>query len=311
MTNFLPFPAPDELTPFVKLIPIAGVYDRGNSKQNRIEGEAVVAEIVLRLRDPKLATMTIGVVTFSQPQQQLIEDLLDEMLLTSPDLEPFFSSDAREPVFVKNLENVQGDERDIIIFSIGYGADSTGRISMNFGPLNQEGGWRRLNVAVTRARQEMLIFSSLRPEQLDCSRTNARGVADLKAFLEYAQLGTTTYNKTSLPSTAADIEFEQQLAEKLKERKHLVASSIGCSGYRIDIAIIDPNNSARFLLGIACDGNTYKQAKTARDRDKLRDAVLRNLGWQIHRVWSTDWWENSERELARIETAIKQASEAK
>ena len=306
------FPSPDDLTPNVRFIPIDGVYDRGKTKQNRAEADAIVAEIFRRLRDPNLNTKSIGVVTFSQVQQQLIEDLLDEQLRLAPELEPFFAPETLEPVFVKNLENVQGDERDIILFSIGYGPDEQGRVSMNFGPLNQEGGWRRLNVAISRARQQMMIFSTLRPEQLDTSRTNARGVADLKAFLEYSERGKQMLfaQRSGHIEDAHESLFEEQICQALRERGHQVATQVGCSGYRIDLAIIDPDASGRYLLGIECDGATYHHAKTARDRDKLREMVLRGLGWHIHRIWSTDWWENPEHEIARIEESLSQAKSA-
>ncbi|NLN86744.1 MAG: hypothetical protein GX133_03940, partial [Syntrophomonadaceae bacterium] len=145
--------------------------------------------VVRRLGDPELNKRSIGIVTFSQAQQRLIEDLIDERLNQNSELEQFVSPNDIEPFFIKNLETVQGDERDIIIFSIGYGPDIQGRVSLNFGPLNKLGGWRRLNVAVSRARQEMLVFSSLRADQIDLSKTTSKGVADLKAFLEYAEHG--------------------------------------------------------------------------------------------------------------------------
>lgn len=307
--TLLTFPSPDDLTPMVRWIPVSGVYDRGKSKQNRAEAEAVIAEIVQRLRDPELCQRSIGVVTFSQVQQRLIEDLLDEQLRQAPDLERFFSADTNEPVFVKNLENVQGDERDVILFSIGYGPDAQGRVSMNFGPLNKEGGWRRLNVAVSRARQEMLVFSTLRADQLDTSRTSAKGVADLKAFLEYAERGKQALyaQRTVLADAEHDSIFEEQVCQVLRERGHTVHVQVGCSGYRLDLAVVDPEHPGRYLLGIECDGATYHRAKTARDRDKLRETVLRQLGWQIHRIWSTDWWENPQSEIDRIEDAITTA----
>ena len=303
------FPSPDDLKPAVHLYQIDGFYDRGKSKQNRAEGEAVVNEILRRLNDPRLNKSSIGVVTFSQAQQRLIEDMLDEQLRHRPELEHFFSAEEIEPVFVKNLENVQGDERDVIMFSIGYGPDALGRVSLNFGPLNKTGGWRRLNVAVSRARKEMLVFSTLRADQIDLSRTSSQGVADLKAFLEYAQHG--KQSLYSQPAVSADAEpesvFEEQIINALEARGHHVHPQVGCSGYRIDIAVIDPEHPGKYLLGIECDGATYHRAKTARDRDKLREAVLRQLGWEIHRVWSTDWWENPEREIERIEQAIEDA----
>lgn len=300
------FPSPDDLTPVVHLQNIDGLYDRGKSRQNRAEAEAVVSEIVRRLGDPQLNKKSIGIVTFSQAQQRLIEDLLDEQLNHNSELEQFVSPNVIEPLFVKNLENVQGDERDVIIFSIGYGPDAQGRVSLNFGPLNKLGGWRRLNVAVSRARQEMLVFSTLRADQIDLSKTNSKGVADLKAFLEYAEYGKQKlYAQLSILSDAEpDSLFEEIVCKALEERGHRVHLQVGCSGYRIDLAIVDTDHPGRYLLGIECDGATYHRAKTARDRDKLRESVLRQLGWEIHRIWSTDWWENPKRELGRIEEAL-------
>ncbi|MDO8673478.1 MAG: DUF3320 domain-containing protein, partial [Dehalococcoidia bacterium] len=307
--RLLTFPSPNDLTPKVHWRPVEGVYDRGKTKQNRAEADAIVAEVFRRLRDPELCQLSIGVVTFSSVQQKLIEDLLDEHLLLEQDLERFFTADAIEPVFVKNLENVQGDERDVILFSIGYGPDAQGRVSMNFGPLNKEGGWRRLNVAVSRARQEMLVFSTLRADQLDSTRTSAKGVADLKAFLEYAERGKQALfsQRPAKADSGPDLLFEEQVCHDIRARGHDVDVQVGCSGYRLDLAVVDPDHPGQYLLGIECDGAMYNQARTARDRDKLREAVLRQLGWQIHRVWSTDWWENPKREIDRIEEAIAAA----
>ena len=303
------FPSPDDLNPAVHLYQTDGFYDRGKSKQNQAEGEAVVNEIFRRLDDPILNKSSIGVVTFSQAQQRLIEDMLDQQLRNRPELEHFFSADEIEPLFVKNLENVQGDERDVIMFSIGYGPDALGLVSLNFGPLNKMGGWRRLNVAVSRARKEMLVFSTLRADQIDLSRTNSQGVADLKAFLEYAERGKQSLYSQSAVTTDAEPEsvFEELIIKALEARGHYVHPQVGCSGYRIDIAVVDSEHPGKYLLGIECDGATYHRAKTARDRDKLREAVLRQLGWEIHRVWSTDWWENPMREIERIEQAIQTA----
>jgi very-short-patch-repair endonuclease len=303
------FPSPDDLTPVVHLQMIDGFYDRGKSRQNRAEAEAVVSEVVRRLCDPELNRKSIGIVTFSQAQQRLIEDLLDEQFNRNPELERFVSPNVIEPLFVKSLENVQGDERDVILFSIGYGPDIQGRVSLNFGPLNKLGGWRRLNVAISRARQEMLVFSTLRADQIDLSKTNSKGVADLKAFLEYAEHGKQKlYAQLSNSDDAEpDSLFEELVCKALEERGHRVHLQVGCSGYRIDLAIVDPDHPGRYLLGIECDGATYHRAKTARDRDKLREAVLRQLGWEIHRVWSTDWWENPQKEIALIEDALAKA----
>ncbi|MGO8673698.1 MAG: DUF3320 domain-containing protein, partial [Capsulimonadaceae bacterium] len=309
--RLLTFPSADDLATAVHWRPVEGTYDRGGSKQNRAEAEAVTAEIVRRLGDPGLRQHSIGVVTFSRPQQQLIEDLLDEQLRANPSLEEL-AGGGDEPVFVKNLENVQGDERDVIIFSIGYGPDLNGRVSMNFGPLNQNGGSRRLNVAVSRARREMLVFTSLRAEHIDLSRTSAEGVKDLKAFLEYAERGKGTLASQSISLTAVDPEWEfsEQVARVLRARGHLVHTQVGCSGYRIDIAVADLAVPGRYLLGIECDGATYHHARTARDRDKLRHSVLTQLGWRLHRTWSTEWWHDRSQEIDRIEAAIAAARAA-
>lgn len=312
--NLLTFPSPDDLTPKVGLVSLKGLYDRGKTRQNRIEGNAVVSEIVRRLKDPVLSKFSIGVVTFNQPQQKLIEDLLDEQIRQHPELESFVSAgigELAEKIFVKNLENVQGDERDVIIFSIGYGPDSTGHVSMNFGPLNSDGGWRRLNVAVSRARHEMIIFSSLRPEQVDTSRSKSRGVADLKAFLEFAQRGVVPMMATISESERTDRLFERVLCAQLQQRDLQVKTQVGASGYKIDLAIVDPANPGRYLLGIICDGPSYKMAKTARDRDKLCEGFLVDLGWRLHRVWSTDWWENPSGEIDRIMEEVEKAITAK
>ncbi len=286
-----------------------GEYDKGRSRTNRVEAEAVVDEILRRLCDPNLSGFTIGVVTFSLPQQLLIDDLLEEARKRHPEMEPYFADGAHEAVFVKNLENVQGDERDVILFSVCYGPDSEGRISMNFGPLNRDGGERRLNVAITRARQEVIVYSTLRAENIDLSRTRARGVADLKCFLDYAERGSVAIAERQTVSSGEECEspFEDQVCDALREKGYIVHPQVGCSGYRIDLAVVDPERPGRYILGIECDGANYHRSKTARDRDKLRENVLKGLGWKLHRVWSTDWWERPTETLARVIAAIEAA----
>ncbi len=290
-------------------------YEKGSSRTNRGEAEALVTELVTRLRDAAGARLSYGVVTFSQAQQELIENLLDEKRREVPEIEVHFGEEPPiegEPVFVKNLENVQGDERDVILFSICYGPDERGAVSMNFGPLNRDGGERRLNVAITRARQEILVFTTLRGDAIDLTRSRARGVRDLKHFLDYAERGPRMLAAVSPANTdaAPASEFEQHLAGRLRAVGYEVRHQVGCSGYRIDLAVVDPTAPDRYLLGIACDGATYRRAATARDRDKLRQVVLESLGWRLHRVWSTDWWYDSEREFDRLLAAIAVAPRA-
>ncbi len=306
------FPSPHSENVGVSLVPVPqGFYDKGKSRTNRAEAQAITKEILQRLTDPNTAHMSIGVVTFSQAQQNLIMDLLDEARRENPAIEEHFGEDAEEPVFVKNLENVQGDERDVILFSICYGPDQAGRLSMNFGPLNRDGGERRLNVAVTRAKHEVVIFSTLRSEEIDLTRTRATGAAHLKSYLEYAERGPAAIaaNIESAHTEDYDSVFEKEVAEFLRSKGYIVHTQIGCSGYRIDLAIVHPDAPGHYLLGIECDGATYHRAATARDRDRLRQAVLEGLGWRIYRIWSTDWWRNSKNAkedlLAEVEAAIE------
>ena len=303
--KLLTFPSPDNIESKVRLIPIKGFYDKGKSRQNRQEAEFVIKEISRRLSNKELRKKSIGVVTFSSVQQSLIEDLLSDLFKSRPDLETL-ALECQEPLFIKNLENVQGDERDIILFSIGYGPDSEGRVSMNFGPLNREGGERRLNVAVSRARYEMLIFSTLSSDQIDLNRTSAIGVAGLKRFLEFAEKGETLNRSIRLVSTE-EASIELIIAAKLRERGYDVHTNIGASGYKIDIAIVDKENSGNYLLGIICDGEIYKRTKTTRDREIVQSSVLRLLGWNICRVWTLDWWENPIDVLELIESSIEKA----
>lgn len=311
--DLLTFPSPDVGHSGVRFRFVESRYDKGKSRTNRGEAEALVAELARRLRDPEQGRRSYGVVTFSQAQQLLVENLIDEQRRKHPEIETHFGDappNEGEPVFVKNLENVQGDERDVILFSICYGPDEMGRVSMNFGPLNREGGERRLNVAVTRAKRELVVFSTLRGDQIDLTRTRASGVRDLKYFLEYAERGPRALSAaTSSPKGEShDSEFERMVADKLRKLGHEVHPQVGCSGYRIDLAVVDPAAAGRYVLGIECDGATYHRAATARDRDKLRQLVLEDLGWKLHRIWSTDWWHDAEGEMAKLNAALEENS---
>lgn len=309
--RLLTFPSPHQELG-VSFRHVVGEYDKGKSRTNRAEATAVVNEVLGRLLDPQRANFSIGIVTFSQAQQQLIDDLLEETRRQHPEIEPYFADGTAEPVFIKNLENVQGDERDVILFSICYGPDATGRVSMNFGPMNRDGGERRLNVAITRARQEVIVFSTLRAEHIDLSKTRSQGVADLKCFLDYAERGPVAIaeRRSAEPEGECESPFEIQVCDALRDKGYIVHPQVGCSGYRVDFGIVDQERPGRYLLGIECDGANYHRSKTARDRDKLRESILVGLGWTIHRVWSTDWWEKPADELARIEAAIEAARQA-
>lgn len=309
--KLLTFPSTDDITSKVQFIPVEGYYDKGKTRQNRFEAKAIVDEVVYRLSTPELRHQSIGIVTFSAAQQLLIDDLLTEVFKTRPDLEKA-ALETAEPVFIKNLENVQGDERDVILFSIGYGPDQDGKVSLNFGPVNREGGWRRLNVAVSRARHEMKVFSTLRADQIDVNRTSSEGVAGLKAFLAYAEKGKTTLPlPTSQQPASEENSFENLIAAALRKQGYEVHTHIGCSAYKIDIAIVDKDNKDRYLLGILTDGKNYYNARTSKDREITQVEVLNTLGWNIHKIWSTEWWEKPAKVMGGIIEAIRLAEAQK
>ena len=302
--KLMTFPSPDNIESKVRIVNINGYYDKGKSRQNRAEAQAVVDEIARRLRSEELRKKSIGVVTFSIVQQALIEDLLSDLFIFYPELETL-ALECDEPLFIKNLENVQGDERDVILFSVGYGPDAEGRVSMNFGPLNRAGGERRLNVAVSRARYEMIIYSTLRSDMIDLNRTSSIGVAGLKRFLEYAEKGTrSTISSVPRQLSEATASIETIIADRLRSLGYTVHTDIGCSGYKIDIGIVDTENTSNYQLGIICDGKNYKRTKTARDREIVQNHVLKALGWNIYRIWTMDWWEKPDEVMATIQEAI-------
>ncbi len=298
--KLLTFPSVNDRQSKVGLVYVEGVFDRGKTRTNRAEAQAVVEEIRRRFADPERSRESLGVVTFNISQQHLIDDLLGEACARDEALERWVYG-SEEPVFIKNLENVQGDERDVILFSVGFGPDSSGKVSMNFGPLNRDGGWRRLNVAVTRSRCEMLVFSTLRPEQLDLSRTKAQGVAALRSFLEYAGGKTAALEEAQLPSCRTDGPgIAQAISKALAEAGYETDLGVGRSGYRMDVGVVDPADPQRYLLGILLDGDGYGNARTTRDREIAQAEVLKGLGWNLLRLWSMDWWDNRDKELGRI-----------
>jgi len=292
------FPSIDDRMSKVSVVHINGIYDKGRTRSNRAEALAIVGEIMRRLKDEDLSQRSIGVVSFSQVQKDLIENMLTDELSKYPELEQKVSQ-CDEPIFIKNIENVQGDERDVILFSVGYGPDSNGNVSMNFGPLNNRGGERRLNVAVSRARYEMIIYSTLRAEQIDLKHTKSKGVEGLKNFLAFAERGTVVF-----PTTAAGIKNKRNLvtliANEIAERGYKVDTQVGSSHFKVDMAVVDPNNANKYILGILCDGENYYETKTTRDREIVQPSVLTMLHWNVMRVWSVDWYENKEKVIDRI-----------
>ena len=234
---------------------------------------------------------TLGIITFNTQQQSLILDLLDAARRENPELEWFFSDERIEATIVKNLENVQGDERDVILFSVTFWKDAADKLTMDFGALNKDGGERRLNVAVTRARQELVVFSGFTADQIDLGRTKALGVRHLKTFLDYADRGAIALPAQDDGSVGGfDSPFEEAVAAHLQRLGWIVVPQVGISGFRIDLGIRHPERPGAYLAGVECDGASYHSSATARDRDKVREQVLKGLGWNIVRVWSTDWW---------------------
>ncbi|MBC9248364.1 DUF3320 domain-containing protein [Paracoccus sp. 11-3] len=282
-----------------------GLFDAGGKRCNRIEAKEVARAIIEHaLSDPDLS---LGVAAFSVAQRRAILDELELLRRAHPETEGFFHSHPSEPFFVKNLENVQGDERDVIFISVGYGPTVPGgRVPMRFGPLGSEGGERRLNVLISRAKQRCEVFSSMTDEDIDPDFAQSRkGVFAFRMFLHFARTG----NLAMGEATARDHDsvFEEQVAKALQERGYHVHRQVGLAGFFIDLAVSDPERPGRYLLGIECDGAAYHDALSARDRDRLRQSVLESHGWHIHRIWSTDWFQRPQQELARAIAAIDAA----
>lgn len=282
-----------------------GIYDAGQTRTNRREAERVV-ELVFELMRQRPDSESVGVVTLSRAQADLIEQLIDLRRLLEREFDDRFSEELDERFFVKNLENVQGDERDHMILSVCYGRTADGRVPNRFGPINQKGGARRLNVVVTRARLSMTLVHSLQASDITASSDGARL---LRSYLEYARNPLMPLSANVGSVNEPESPFEEAVLGALRRRGHQVESQIGVSGYRIDLAICSENGE-RYDLGIECDGATYHSSPTARDRDWLRQQVLEGLGWRIHRVWSTAWIKSPETELTAIERALEQAREA-
>lgn len=282
-----------------------GVYDRKASRTNVNEATALVDYVFDALRDPAQQQRSMGVVTFSEAQKLLIDDIIEKRREKDHSFEQYFSDQGDEPFFVKNLENVQGDERDVILFSVCYAPDAEGKFSMNFGPINKVGGERRLNVAVTRAKEQVVLFSSVHASQIDLNRTESVGVRHLKDFIDYAEKGMhVEVKKGEVPS---DDSFAALVSGFLESKGFKIEHDVGLSDRKIDIAIRDPRNEEEFLLGIECDGDSYAIPKTARDRDVLRPSVLRSLGWDLCKVWSIDWAFDRKQAEARLLAAIEEA----
>jgi very-short-patch-repair endonuclease len=283
-----------------------GVFGRGGSKTNAKEAQAIAQAAIDHAR--KNPELTLGIGTFSGSQRDAIEDELELLRRENPDVEEFFSTANDEPFFIKNLESLQGDERDVIFISVGYGPDASGYFGMNFGPLSNSGGERRLNVLISRARHRCEVFSSITADDIDLARARSRGAAALKTFLRYAEKGDLDVAVRS--EREMDSEFEVEVKRRLEEYGLEVHPQVGVAGFFIDLAVVDTERPGRYLLGIECDGAAYHSSRSARDRDRLREQVLVDRGWTIHRIWSTDWFKNPDEQLRKTLLAIEEAKMA-
>jgi very-short-patch-repair endonuclease len=287
--------SPDYGTKFT-YVPQGRFSNQHNIDEARVVAEAVVRHAMVRPNE------SLGVVAMSSKQRDQIERALDELCRERPDAEAAIDKllAMPDPLFIKNLENVQGDERDVIFISFTYGpAELGGKVYQRFGPINSDVGWRRLNVLFTRSKKRMHVFSSMRSDDVLTSEASKRGVVALKGFLHFAEKGFLDAH-TVHSGRGPDSDFEVAVMEALREAGFECEPQVGVAGFFIDLAVIDPGCPGRYLMGIECDGAAYHSAKSARDRDRLRQEVLERLGWNIRRVWSTDWFSNPAEVLAPI-----------
>lgn len=316
--NLMTFPAPKTKDCSLEYVFCEnGIYNAGTSRTNREEAQALVERVVAELTRPDFVYnefSSIGIVTFNAQQQALILRLLRNAREAHPEIRKFFSEEeVAEPIFVKNLENVQGDERGIIYFSTTFGPDAQGNVGQNFGPLNREGGERRLNVAITRSRAGMRVFTSLRPNDI---RTSRGGMADLRDFLEFARSGELPSKDGNAVAAEAVSEIvangkaaEDALAASLEARGWKCRRNVGFSGMRVDIAVVHPEREEEFLAGILCDGADAMTIPTVRDREILREEVLKNLGWNVLRAWVLDRWQTPELCVSRLDERLRKLLE--
>jgi very-short-patch-repair endonuclease len=295
-----PSPGADQENLGLRLVKTpSGHYERGGSGCNLVEADVIAEAVEEHLK--KSPNRSLGIASFSVAQREAIYEALRRKGI-GHEAETFAPKNER--LFVKNLEAVQGDERDVIFISIGYGRDANGQMSANFGPLSKDGGERRMNVLISRARERCVVFSSITSGDVSVGST-AKGTQMLRAFLDFAETGKIAGGD----DTGGEFEspFEEAVAMALQDRGYKVKSQVGVTGFRIDLGILHPDKPGKFVLGIECDGAAYHSSRSARDRDRLRQQVLEGLGWQLYRVWSTDWFRRSTKEIERLVNAIEQA----
>ncbi|GGL77344.1 hypothetical protein GCM10010095_73100 [Streptomyces anthocyanicus] len=282
-----------------------GVYRSGAAARNNPgEAEAVARRVIHHFSTRK--GRSLGVVALSQSQAVAIQDAVDAARQSRPDLDECFSEDRLNGFFVKNLESVQGDERDVMILSVGYGPDAQGKFSKNFGPMNKADGWRRLNVAVTRARYRVEVVASFEPGEV--GDTGSKSFRHFSRYLRYAQSGPSVLSQEAVdPDAQPESPFEESVLAVLRNWGYDVQPQVGVAGYRIDLGVRHPDRPGLYALGVECDGAMYHSSKAARDRDRLREGVLRGLGWELHRIWGTDWYRDRSGAEVRLRAAVDRA----
>ena len=295
---------------------VAGVYSTrsrggGRAGTNRFEAERIADALIEHARATDRQGQSVGVVAFSKAQSDMITEVLEMRRRTNPSLDALLREGKNEDVFVKNIENVQGDERDVILVSVGYGpSEPNGPLSsMRFGPVNTEGGERRLNVLFSRARMRCEIFVSFNWREIDLTRTQADGPRVLRRFLSFAESGQLESEKGAT-GLGADSALEEDVAQVIDALGYPVDHQVGSAGFRIDLGVRHPKRPSQYILAVECDGATYHSALWARERDRLRQQVLEGQGWRFHRIWSTDWFYRREQEVERLRSALIHAREA-
>ncbi|MDU0352943.1 AAA domain-containing protein [Paraglaciecola aquimarina] len=310
--SLVTYPSSETKESAVSLHRVNGIYAKGKGRNNTVEAQAVVDEIVRRLLGKQEHNKSIGVVTLNTDQQRTIEDLLDDARRQHPSIEKYFQdSQSRDSVFVKNLESVQGDERDVIMLSLAYGPTEpeAKTMSMNFGPLNKGGGERRLNVAITRATTEVVVFSSFDSSMIDLSRTNSVAVEHLKHFLEFAEKGPIALAEIASADHGVDqfdSDLEEAVAQALRVKGWKIQTQVGVSRFRVDLGVLHPDRPGKYIAGVECDGATYHGSPTARDRDRVRQIILESLGWNIVRLWSTDYFVDPESAIDKVDMKLRE-----
>jgi len=273
-----------------------GIWDRGGSRINRKEARHTATLIIKHFKTEP--SKSLGVVALNASQKEAIENALEEELLNNTDLLPFVDSEKNDAFFIKSLENVQGDERDVIMISIGYGKAQDGKMTLNFGPINNEGGWRRLNVLVTRAKWKTVLITSIRSAELSGINPENKGAMGLKNYIQYAETGFLNECKEAPMALSEETnDFEDSVKRKLELAGFKVDAQVGVGSFRIDLAVRNPKANNNYSIGIECDGASYHSSCSARDRDILRQEILQNMGWKIYRIWSTEWFRNREESI--------------